>query len=110
MGLAQGSETRIAPILTDLKSCRIQTERSAWIALHGGEHFADGGFDSDEHSAADQAVADVQFHEVGNEVDQLQVFHRESVASIDLKAGFVGAGGGLNESLDLFIPRRLLMI
>src|SRR5688572_2303417 len=70
---------------------------SAGIMPHGGQHFADSGFEADEYGAADNAVADIQFGEMRDRLEQPNVLVIQSVAGVDFQAQFSSLGGGFDQ-------------
>jgi hypothetical protein len=58
---------------------------SSGIIRHRGEHFFYSGFQSDPHRARDDGVANVQFRQARNLVNEHNIFVIDTMASIDLQ-------------------------
>ena len=59
--------------------------RSSGIIRHRGEHFFYSGFQSDPHRARNDGVANVQFRQARNLVNEHNIFVIDTMASIDLQ-------------------------
>lgn len=75
----------------------------ALVLGHGGEHFGDGGGQTDEDGAADDVVADVQFAEVGNAEERGEIGSGDAVSGIDLETEGMAVGSGGHEPCQFFV-------
>ena len=64
------------------------------VSLHGGQHLPDRSGQSDKHRAAHEAVSDVEFDQVGNDVEEGEVREIQSMACIHPEPQRMGMTGG----------------
>src|SRR5215211_325442 len=78
-----------------------RTVISALVVRHGGEHFTDGGLQADKDGATDNAMADIEFGEVGNALEESNVLAIQSVAGVDFQAQLASLARGVDQPFQL---------
>ena len=78
----------------------------ARILFHQPQHFLDGLFQSDQDRPADDAVADVQFHQMRHAMQRRQIFVIQSVPGVHLQAERVRLFRAGNEALQFTFESR----
>lgn len=74
---------------------------SSYISLHNVEHLPYRGGQTGLNGPAYESVADIQFHHVGDDMQERNITDIQSVPGVDPESELVGQSGGGDQSFDL---------